>query len=142
MKLKQNGIICLCIVVFIGILLTLGGISFAIFYGIDSRNYVEIQAIIRNISISYDSDGEEEYYVTVDFEYDGTKYNDVPISFWDSEMYEGKVITIMCNKNNPTKLANKTFWIILPCILFGVGILLIISASIALHKTLFKNKQF
>ena len=142
MKIKESsgGTYILWIMLVVGCLLMCGGIGCAIFYGVDSLNYVEVQAVITDISVSYDSDGDAHHYVTVDYEYNGVQYNDISISFWSSDMYEGQNISIMCHKDYPTKLQYKTLWIIIPCILFGVGALFTLVISFPLHKVIAKNR--
>ena len=131
--------ITLKIVLIIGILLILGGLGLGIYNLTNYKNYVEKDAIIKSIKVTYDSYGEPFYDVKVDFEYNGVKYTDVDLNYWDNDMFTGKEIKIMCNKNNPTDITVKSSWYIVPILLTVFGIFLTTTASVTLYK---KSKNF
>ena len=139
-KASSGGTWILWVFVGIGCTLMCVGIAVAIFFAVNSRNYVEIPATITDISTYRDSDGDTHYSVTVDYEYNGVQYTDIPTGFWVTGMYEGHVMNIFCHKDNPTQLQDKTFWIIIPCVLFGMGALFVLASAFSLHKKLIKNR--
>ncbi len=143
MKIKQsNGANNLLYVfLIVGILLMCAGIGIAIYYGIDSQNYAKVSATITNIEVSKDSDGDNNYYVTVDYEYNGVQYHDIYTGYWERGMYEGQTITIYCNKDHPTDIRSSTLMIILPCVLFGMGLIFTLVVSFPIHKML-KQKRW
>ena len=139
-KASSGGTWILWVFVVVGCLLMCGGIAVAISFAVGSRNYVEIPATITDITVSRDSDGDTHYYVTVDYEYNGVQYTDIPTGFWVTGMYEGQVINIFCHKDNPTQLQDKTFWIMIPCVFFGMGALFTLVSAFPLHKKLVQNR--
>ena len=142
MDIKENngGTYILWVFIIVGCLLICGGIALGIYNWVQSKNYVKVDAVIVGIDVSYDSSGDKHHYVTVEFEYDGKIYSNIPTSSYNSDMYVGQVISVLCNKDDPTKLQSKLIWIIVPCILFGMGILLVLIIYIFLHKVIIKKR--
>lgn len=83
-----------------------------------SMNSVSVTATISSIQTTY-SDGDTRYKAYVDFEYDGETYTDIPLSHWDSGMYEGKEITLKINPENPTETSGGEWIVVLFFVLFG-----------------------
>ena len=142
MQIKESsgGHYILWVFVMVGVLLMSVGIAVAISFGIDSQNYEKVQATIVDITTSKDSDGDTNYHVEVDYEYNGIKYTNIPTNFWDISMYEGQIIDIYINRDSPTQMRSGTIMIILPCVLFGMGLIMTLIASFPLHKWL-KSKR-
>ena len=120
----------------VGLVLMCVGICVAIYLGVDSQNYVKVSATITDITTSRDSDGDVNYVVSVDFEFSGEHYTDIPTGFWVQGMYEGEQITIYCHKDNPTNIRSGSIMIILPCVLFGMGALNTLIIAFPIHRML------
>ncbi len=143
MKIKEsNGARnILWVFIIVGVLMMTAGICVAIYYGVDSLNYDKVRATIVDIKTSQDSNGDKHYYVTVDYEYNGVQYQDIQINFWDSGMYEGQEIDIYCRKDSPTTIRAGILMILLPCILFGFGMIFALVVAFPLHKELKRNRE-
>ena len=108
------------IFLFVGISQILSGV-FLLKNSGDNEDYVEISAVISDIIVEQDSDGEYDHEVYLTYTYDGVTYENKRFNMYDSSMYEGKEIDILCDPENPEKITSK-FGLKLPAIiLFIIG---------------------
>ena len=137
MKIKASkGVVSiLWIFLIIGVAMMGAGVGVAIYFGVDNSNYVKVSATITDIDTYTDSDGDRHYEVSVNYEYNGEQYKDIPTNFWETGMYVGEVIDIYCHKDNPTQMRHGSIMIILPCILFGMGLLFTLFSAFPIHNT-------
>lgn len=61
----------------------------------------EVTARIIRIEDYYDSDNDLNHNVYVTYTYNGKVYDNVRIHFYNSGMFEGKEITLLCDPENP-----------------------------------------
>ena len=142
MKIKASkGVVSiLWIFLIIGVAMMGAGVGVSIYFGVDNSNYVKVSATITDIDAYTDSDGDRHYEVTVNYVYNGEQYTDIPTNFWETGMYVGEVIDIYCHKDNPTLMRHGSIMIILPCILFGMGLLFTLFSAFPIHKNIKKNR--
>lgn len=96
----KGDIIANFIATLIGIAFFIGGIYFLLDGIIFQQNAEEITAKIVDIDVEGDIDN-KTYYVYLDYSFNGKNYNNVCMREYDSTMYIGKEITILCNPEQP-----------------------------------------
>lgn len=118
------------IFVLVGVALLVGG-AFAWIY---SRKFqetaVEVTAVITDIDSYRDSDGDRHHNVYVEYGFNGRQYRDVRLNFYNSGMYEGKEIAILCDPDNPGHIEAKGGLTFLYALLMGMGILFAVIGAI------------
>ena len=87
----------------------------------DQDDYVKIKAVISEIVVDRDSDGDTDYDVFVDYTYDGVTYGKKPFNMYSSSMYEGKEIDILCDPDNPEKITYEGSHLLPAIIMFVMG---------------------
>lgn len=87
-----------------GIGMLIGGMIFLVKSIQFHEKAVEITAVISEIETYRDSDGDRRHNVYVDYVYEGEVYQDVYLHEYNSSMYEGKEITLLCDPDNPGKV--------------------------------------
>lgn len=92
----------------VGIGFLIGTIAYYNFDKDFKSRAVEVDAVISNIEVYKDDDGETTHRVYVTFEYGGQKYENVGINFYYAGMKEGKTIELLCDPNNPTRISSET----------------------------------
>ncbi|MGN9019422.1 DUF3592 domain-containing protein [Lachnospiraceae bacterium HCP1S3_C3] len=120
------------------VIVGIGLIAMAVFLYLKSsafkRKAVEVPATISRIesytttrSSKHGRRTKTNYNVYVTYDFDGVTYENIPLGSYTSNMYEGAVITILCDPDNPVDIDNKGmlyFPVILLSImgvLFGAG---------------------
>ncbi len=75
------------------------------------KNYSDFKAIavpvnaeIVRIEDYYDSDDELHHQAYVSYSFRGSSYEDIPLSYYSSGMYEGKDIELLCDPVNPGRV--------------------------------------
>ncbi len=130
----------LWVFVIVGGLIMLVGVAVAIYFGIDSKNYVALNATVTDIETYRDNDGESHSRFIVSYEYEGVLYENIRTNFWTTGVSIGDTVSVQVNRENPTKLESTTIQIILPCVLFGFGMLFFLVALFPLRKSIKSRK--
>lgn len=122
MKKKSRAVSNIFIIfALIGILFFIVGIV-ALVWGIRFRqNAVEVTAVITEIDTYRDADGGIGHRVYVDYSYGGNTYQDMPLSEYNSGMYQGKEIELLVDPQNPGKISTASGRIIIAVICIGMG---------------------
>lgn len=111
------------------------------------RKAVEVPATISRIesytttrSSKHGRRTKTHHNVYVTYEFNGMTYENIPLGSYSSDMYEGAVVTILCDPDNPVDIDNKRmlyFPVILLSImgvLFGAGGIIPMAISIKKKK--------
>lgn len=67
----------------------------------------EVTGVISDIRTHRDSDGDTRYTVLVSYSYNGQSFEDVPLNYYSSGMYEGKEITLSVDPEAPGHMVSK-----------------------------------
>lgn len=67
----------------------------------------EVSGVIETIETYRDSDNDVHHRAYVSYTYNGREYDNVRLSFYSSNMYEGKSITLYCDPNDPGRVVAK-----------------------------------
>ena len=121
-KIKEHGIfVGFWVFFFIGLIIIMAGVILFARGLIAKNNGIKIKAEIVAIKTYTDDDGDINHNVFVSYEYDGLQYEYVQLNFYNSSMRKGKIITIYCDKDNPSKIIGSpsSNWIPLILIPFG-----------------------
>ncbi len=124
-----------------GIVLLIAGAIVAIVFGLIGglmlhfnnkfiENSVEVTATIQNIRVSGSGD-DKTHDVYVGYTFNGIEYNNVRISEYSSSMYEGKVITLRCNPDEPGKVKDTTVIKVIGIVFTAVGVVFLVICTIA-----------
>ena len=124
----------------VGVIIVLVSIALAIYFGVDSKNYVVLDAVVTDIDSYRDSDGDSHSHFIVSYEYNGETYENIRTNFWTTGVGIGDTIEVLVKKSNPTVLASTTIKIILPCALFGFGLIFALMAFFPLRKHILENR--
>ena len=89
----------ICFLVFGIIFLSIGVSS-----TVNDQNYKETEALITDIEVEYRSVDSKTYTVYIQYFVDGKEYNST-LNYYESSFYEGKVITIKYDPENPHEIA-------------------------------------
>jgi hypothetical protein len=103
------------------LLLIISGLVFAIsqkFYSVAQTT----EAIITDIVVTRDIDNGRNYDVYIDYEIDGTKYDDVRIKYYNSSMDIGDTITVYYDPSNPSEVRMKMGSVIVLLVLVPIGV--------------------
>ncbi len=132
--------IFVCVFGFVGAGLLTGGFIL-LFNNINYKNaYDKISAEITDIEISRRSDGDLRHDVYIKYTYKEKTYNNVRINFYNSNMYEGKEISILCDPENPGKIHSAEGTDIAVIIFIVIGIIFTLVAII-LTISIIKKKR-
>ena len=132
---------------FFGIFLAVGiGLlagSFAMFKSTSDFKKIaeEVPAKIIRIEDYYDSDDELHHRVYVTYSYNGTVYDDVPINFYSSSMFEGKEITLLCDPEHPKRLREASVVDFAGLILLIMGLAFSLVGGIPIALSIKKSVQ-
>lgn len=109
----------------VGIGLIIGGIIWLI-NGISFKaKAVEITGEIVNIESYYTGSGSKKklhHNVYIDYEYNGVYYDNVMLGEYTSGMYEGKMITLLCDPDNPGDVRTGSSTVFVPIVLMIFGL--------------------
>ncbi len=145
MKLNKKNNLLPIVFILIGISLFIIGILVCK----NTFNYedkIDTKGTITEIIVDYDSDGDANYDVYVSYIINGEEYES-KLNSYSSSFYEGKIIDIYYDKNNPRKIGNKDLdkiTIIIPIfgvIFLSIGLMVLIIPKIknSKHKTIKQN---
>ena len=132
---------------FFGIFLAVGiGLlagSFAMFKSTSDFKKIadEVSARIIRIEEYYDSDNDLRQRVYVTYSYNGTVYDDVPINFYSSSMFEGKEITLLCDPEHPKRLREASVVDFAGLILLIMGLAFSLVGGIPIFFSIKKSVQ-
>ena len=90
------------------------------------RHAVKLSAEITDINYYRNSDGDLKGKVFVDYELDGTDYHHIYLNEYSSSFHEGKIITIYCNSEEPTKIASSAR-LIAGSVIIAIGLVLLVA---------------
>lgn len=141
--MKKNGFLFIFFGIFglVGIGLLIGGISW-MKSGLDfKQNAVEVTAEISDIESYRDSDGDTHHNVFINYEFDGETYTDMPLNEYNSNMYIGKEITILCRPDQPGRAMTSTGIYLGGGILLGMGIIFASVGIIPIIVSLVKGSR-
>lgn len=132
--MKKNRIVYVVFVIFliVGIGLLAGAFLFSRYFASFKAGAEEVTGEITRIEEYYDSDRELRHHVYVSYTYDGVDYDDVSINSYNSSMYEGKEIELLCDKKNPEHIMEKSAGNLVVIILAGIGIIFVLVGGIPL----------
>lgn len=102
------------VLLLIGIIVLVASIRF-------KQNAVEVPGVIAQIEVYRGTDDESEHQVYVTYEYGGRLYENVPISTYSGNMYEGKKITLYCDADNPGNCREGSMFFFVPILLMSMG---------------------
>lgn len=132
--MKKNRIVYVVFVIFliVGIGLLAGAFLFSRYFASFKAGAEEVTGEITRIEEYYDSDRELRHHVYVSYTYDGVDYDDVSINSYNSSMYEGKEIELLCDRKNPEHIMEKSAGNLVVIILAGIGIIFVLVGGIPL----------
>lgn len=93
---------------------------------------VEVSGTITSITTRVDSDGDTHHSVLVSYNYGSQNFDNVHLSFYSSNMYEGKEIPLLVDPDNPRHMTSKfgdTFGYMM---LLGMGLIFSLTGFIPL----------
>ncbi len=124
MKDKNKAVsIVFCIFVIVGTLLVGIGIILLLSGGRFRQRAVEVDAVINEIQSYRDSDGDYCHRVYVNYTYGGKEYENIYLSEYSSNMYEGKEITLLVDPDDPAKISTGFVTIFVGAMFAGMGVI-------------------
>lgn len=121
MKTYKFPVIFLSIFSITGLIFLISGIIWMISGVKFKETAVEISAEIVDINTYEDSDGDTSHRVYVNYSFNGTDYEHVQIHSYNSSMYVGKTISLLCDPKNPVNLQSSSSYIIGSVIFIFLG---------------------
>lgn len=142
--MKKNKVLILISIIFliVGVVFLVSGICWLV-YGIRfQQKAVTVPAVITQITRHWDSDGDSDYDVFVDYSYEGEKYHDVLLNFYSSTMYQGKEIDILVDPKNPGRITSHYGNIIGSSIFIGLGtIFTLVSICLVVSRKIAESRR-
>lgn len=142
-KKRKNSVPVLVFLIFAlaGLGMIIGGFAFMA----NSLNFrktaVEVTGTITEITSRRDSDGDVHHTTRVSYSYNGRDFDNVPLGYYNSNMYEGKDILLLVDPENPGHMTSKsgdTFTYILllamGAVFAAVGIIPLIGSLVGSRK--------
>lgn len=105
------------------------------------NTFEKIDAEITNIEVSRKSDGELRHSVYIKYTYKDKLYDNVRINFYSSSMYEGKVISVLCDPDNPGKIRSIEGTNLAAIILVFIGTIFVIVTIIPMVSIIKKDRR-
>lgn len=105
------------------------------------KDAVEVIAEISDIESYRDSDGDTHHKVFINYEFDGETYTDVRLSEYNSSMYVGKEITILCRADQPGRTMTTTGIYLGSGILLGMGLIFALVGIVPIVVGLVKGSR-
>ncbi len=105
------------------------------------QNADPVTAVIDRIETHRDSDGDYSHSVYVSYEYQGEYFKGVHLNYYSGDMYEGKQIELLCDRNNPHKVRSKGGELLLVAIFGGMGLVFFLIGGIPLISLIKKDKM-
>ncbi len=84
---------------------------------------VEVTGIITDIHTNRDSDGDTRHTVLVSYSYNGQSFEDIPLNYYSSGMYEGKEITLSVDPDAPSHMVSNFGSVFSYLLLLGMGLI-------------------
>lgn len=84
---------------------------------------VEVIGVITDIRTYRDSDGDTSHTVLVSYSYNGQSFDDVPLNYYSSGMYEGKEIPLSVDPEAPGHMVSKFGSTFSYVMLLGIGLI-------------------
>lgn len=106
----------------IGIGLLIGAVWLFVNESRFRKTAVNITGEIVDIMSRYDHDGDIHHEVFVTYTFEGQTYEWVQLMEYDSSMYVGKSISLLCNPENPGRVRTKSGFLIVAIMLTVIGI--------------------
>lgn len=100
-----------------------------------------VEGKITRIETSVDRDGETNHSAYVDYEYDGEEYGKVRLPEYTSSMYEGKIVEIYIDRENPGKVHMKSMVYIAPIIFISIGAVFFTIAMVFVFVSVKKKRR-
>lgn len=101
-----------------------------------------VDARVSRIESDNDDDGDTEYTAYVTYTYEGTRYENVRLSEYNSFLYEGRTVELYLDKENPKNVRIKSVIYLFEIIFIGVGgLFLLISALIVVVRVRADRKR-
>lgn len=107
----------------VGIIIGAVGSNFA-------ENADEVMALITEIDVEWDADGDIHHKVFVDYSYNGQDYQYVHLDYYSSSMFEGDEIEILVSRENPRKISSAKGTMVMVIIFASLGLAFTIGAMI------------
>lgn len=126
MKKKYTFYVGFSFFALIGIGLMISSVLYAKSFYSFKNKAEEITGEIARIEEYRDSDHDLKHRVYVSYWYNDVEYEDVPIDFYSSSMYEGKEITLYCDPDNPSNIKCKSSGIFVIVGLMAMGLILMV----------------
>ncbi len=124
MKDKNRAVsLVFCIFLIVSILLTGIGIFLLLSGSRFRQRAVEVDAIINEIQSYRDSGGDYRHRVYVNYTYGGNEYENIYLSEYSSNMYEGKKITLLVDPDDPAKISTGFITVFVGAIFAGMGVI-------------------
>lgn len=131
MKTRKNPITMLAITFsLIGIPFLLFGIGCIVYGQSSGRNYTEVEAVITDFDKYRDSDGDTHRSFVVSYEYEGESFADKNLNYYSSGYGVGDTISIQVNKENPSQVRVKGFWLMFGGVFALVAVIFVIISGV------------
>lgn len=124
---------------FIGIILLVSGVLVCRSNQKFMSEAVEIRGVIESIETYRKSNGDTSHNVYVSYTYGGRQYKNMQVNFYNTGMYEGKEITLLCDPRNPDRVVVKGSNLFAIILLTVMGIIFSCVGIIPLIRTV-RNK--
>lgn len=125
----------------VGIILLISSVIVFIFNQRFISEAQEISGVIETIEAYRSSDGDINHRVYVSYVYGGKQYNNVRVSFYSSNMYEGKEITLYCDPENPGKVMVKGSGLFATIMFVAMGIIFTCIGVIPILVSIFRKAE-
>lgn len=122
-KKKGNSAITLIFLVFalVGLGMFIAGFVVMVKSHQFQKTAVEVPGTITKLLPRQDSDGDVHYTVLVTYSYNGQSFDNVPLGFYSSSMYEGKAITLLVDPQAPGHMTSKSGDVFTYVLLLAMG---------------------
>lgn len=142
MKKNRNGslaeVIVFAVFAIVGIGMLIGGVFFLKSSLEFKKIAKETTATISEIRTSTDREGDVHHSVYVTYKVNGEEYEDRPLNFYSSSMYQGKKLTILYDPDNPNRIGSESNTTFTAALLMGMGV---IFGSVGIVPLLLKAKK-
>ena len=151
--LKIAGSVLGTILILFSLIFILVGIIFGVVSGVMSNTtkkqaetYISTEAVITNIVLEIDCDGDTSTYPDIKYTVDGKEYR-TTLDFYSIDMFKGQTITILYDPENPSTVVYEkgaktlvTIMGIVAAVLIVIGAIPLITGIILIAVSLKKQK--
>ena len=122
--MKKDRFLTIFFIIFtvIGIGLLIGAVWLFVSGSRFRKTAVHITGEIVDIMSRYDNDGDVHHEVFVTYTFEGRTYERVQLTQYDSSMYVGKSISLLCDPENPGRVRTESGFLIVTITLTVMGI--------------------